>query len=47
MCLIHSDFKQFGGANTKDFRARRKVPSIMSAKVLSIMRADAGPVTAD
>jgi hypothetical protein len=47
MCLIHREFKHFNGAKTKDFRVRRKVPSIMSAKVLSIMRADAHPVTAD
>jgi hypothetical protein len=47
MCLIHGDFKHFRGARTKDFRDRRKVSSIISAKVLSIMRADAALVTAD
>jgi hypothetical protein len=47
MCLIHRDFKHFHGTGTKDFRVRRKVPSIMSAKVLSIMRANAGLVTPD
>jgi hypothetical protein len=29
MCLIHRDFKHFNATNTKDFRTRRKVPSIM------------------
>jgi hypothetical protein len=47
MCLIHGDFKHFHGARTKDFRDRRKVSSIISAKVLSSMRADAAPVTTD
>jgi hypothetical protein len=47
MCLIHGDFKHFQRARTKDFRGRRKVSSIISAKVLSIMRADAALVTTD
>ena len=45
MCLIHTDFKHFHAPKTKDFQARGKVSSIMWAKVLSIMRANAGPVT--
>jgi hypothetical protein len=45
MCLIHGDFKHFAASNAKQFRHCRKVSSIMSAKVLSIMRADAGRVT--
>jgi hypothetical protein len=47
MCLIHGDFKQFRGPKAKDFRIARKVPSIMSAKVLSIMRSNAAQVTPD
>jgi hypothetical protein len=39
MCLIHGDFKHFATPNTKHFRHRRKVSSIMRAKVLSIMLA--------
>jgi hypothetical protein len=46
MCLIHGDFKHFHAVNRKQFRQRRKVSSIMWAKVLSIMPTDAGPVTA-
>jgi hypothetical protein len=46
MCLIHRDFKHFGAGKAKQFRRLRKVSSIMCAKVLSIMRANAGPVTA-
>jgi hypothetical protein len=43
MCLIHSDFKHLLHGKAKDFRLARKVSSIMSAKVSSIMRAgDAG-----
>ena len=43
MCLIHSYFKHLLGPKAKEFRLARKVSSIMSAKVLSIMRAgDAG-----
>jgi hypothetical protein len=45
MCPIHSDFKHFPASKAKDFRLRRKVSSIMRAKLLSIMRADAGPMT--
>jgi hypothetical protein len=47
MCLIHRDFKHFRSIKAKDFHGRRKVPSIMWAKVLSIMRGDADPVTVD
>jgi hypothetical protein len=47
MCLIHRDFKQFHAPKAKHFRVPRKVSSIMSAKLLSIMRADAAPVTPD
>ena len=45
MCLIYRDFKHFATPNAKHFRHLRKVSSIMRAKVLSIMRADAGRVT--
>jgi hypothetical protein len=47
MWLIHMDFKHFPAAKAKDFCRYRKVPSIMRAKVLSIMRANAGRVTPD
>jgi hypothetical protein len=47
MCPIHGDFKHFHGTKAKHFRVHGKVPSIMRAKVLSIMPANAGPVTAD
>jgi len=47
MCPIDADFKHFHGVEAKDFRLRRKVSSIMRAKVLSIMLENAGPVTAD
>ena len=47
MCLIHSDFKHLLRRKANDFRLACKVSSIMSAKVLSIMRADAWPVTPD
>jgi hypothetical protein len=39
MCLIHRDFNHFMPRKAKDYRQRRKVSSIMWAKVLSIMRA--------
>jgi hypothetical protein len=43
MCLIHSNFKHLLQRKANDFRFVRKVSSIMSAKVLSIMTAgDAG-----
>jgi hypothetical protein len=47
MCLIHRDFKHFRQARAKDFHGRGKVSSIMSAKLLSIMPANAGQVTPD
>jgi hypothetical protein len=47
MCLIHADFKHFCAAETKEFQQRRNDSSIMRAKVLSIMRADAGQGTFD
>jgi hypothetical protein len=47
MCLIHLDFKHFQGAETEEFRQSCKVSSIIAAKVLSIMRSDGEPVTAD
>jgi hypothetical protein len=47
MCLIHGDFKHFATPNTKQFRHWRNDSSIMSAKVLSIMRAEARQVTMD
>jgi hypothetical protein len=46
MCRIHADFKHFPDAGTKDF-GLRKVSSIMRAKLLSIMPANAWQVTAD
>ena len=39
MCLIHSDFKHVLQRKANDFQLTRKVSSIMSAKVLSIMPA--------
>jgi hypothetical protein len=45
MCLIQADFKHFMGRKANNFVLRRKVSSIMWAKVLSIMRAEAGQVT--
>jgi hypothetical protein len=45
MCLIHRDFKHFTADKATKFHRRRKVSSIMQAKVLSIMRAKAGRVT--
>jgi hypothetical protein len=45
MCLIHRDFNHFMARKAKDYRWRRKVSSIMWAKVLSIMRAEARQVT--
>jgi hypothetical protein len=47
MCPIHRDFKHFNALEAKDFRKPRKVSSIMRAKLLSIMRADARQVTPD
>jgi hypothetical protein len=47
MCLIHGDFKHFHAPKTEEFRQTCKVSSIMRAKVLSIMPAEAMPVTAD
>jgi hypothetical protein len=47
MCLIHADFKHFRGLEAKEFQQRRKDSSIMRAKVLSIMRANAGQGTFD
>jgi hypothetical protein len=47
MCPIDADFKRFHETEAKEFRLRRKVSSIMRAKVLSIMPPDAGPVTSD
>jgi hypothetical protein len=47
MCPILADFKHFRAAKAKEFRLCRKVSSIMRAKVLSIMPANAGLVTGD
>jgi hypothetical protein len=47
MCRIYAYFKHFYAPKAKDFRSRRKVSSIMRAKVLSIMPANAAPVTSD
>jgi hypothetical protein len=38
MCLFGADFKHFVGAGAKHYRQSRKVSSIMSAKLSSIMR---------
>jgi hypothetical protein len=45
MCLIHGDFKHFAASKANHFRHRGKDSSIMRAKLLSIMRAEAAPVT--
>jgi hypothetical protein len=37
MCPIHSDFKHFCASKAEDFQHQSNVPSIMRAKVLSIM----------
>jgi hypothetical protein len=47
MCPIHADFNHFHASEAKEFRIRRKVSSIMCAKVLSIMRANGWQVTSD
>jgi hypothetical protein len=47
MCPIHAHFKHFQAPKAKEFLQRRKLSSIMWAKVLSIMPANAGPVTSD
>jgi hypothetical protein len=47
MCLIHRDFKHFAAAKATNFHDCRNTSSIISAKVLSIMRANAGPVRTD
>jgi hypothetical protein len=47
MCPIDADFKRFHAMEAKEFRLRRKVSSIMHAKVLSIMPPNAEPVTSD
>jgi hypothetical protein len=47
MCPIYADFKHFMRSNPKNFADLRKVSSIMRAKVLSIMRANAAQVTFD
>jgi len=47
MCLIHRDFKHFARSNAINFAAARKVSSIMRAKLLSIMQAEAGALRRD
>jgi hypothetical protein len=47
MCLIHRDFKHFARAKAINFGLLRKVPSIIRAKVLSIMRANERPLRRD
>jgi hypothetical protein len=47
MCLIHADFKHFYAPESKEFQQRRNDSSIIRAKVLSIMRANAGQGTFD
>jgi hypothetical protein len=44
MCLIHGDFKHFAPGKANQFHGLCKLSSIMSAKVLSIMRAVPGRV---
>jgi hypothetical protein len=46
MCLTGADFKRFGAAKIADCWDRRNIPSIMQAKVLSIMQDVLAPVTA-
>jgi hypothetical protein len=45
MCLIHGDFKHFDTSKANHFRLQSKDSSIMRAKLLSIMREEAAPVT--
>jgi len=47
MCLIHREFKHFAAPIANHFQLCRKVSSIMSAKLLSIMPPDAARVTSD
>jgi hypothetical protein len=47
MCPISADFKHFHAGRGQQFRSPRKVSSIMWAKVLSIMPANAAAVTPD
>jgi hypothetical protein len=47
MCLIHREFKHFAPAKAINFADLRKESSIMRAKVLSIMRAEARAVRSD
>jgi hypothetical protein len=44
MCAIGAEFKHFRAPNASTLRAFRNDPSIMRAKVLSIMPAKARPV---
>jgi hypothetical protein len=44
MCAIGAEFKHFRAPNASTLRAFRNDPSIMRAKVLSIMPAKAHPV---
>jgi hypothetical protein len=45
MCPIGADFKHFRRVESCNFQRRRKVSSIMQAKVLSIMAAGSGSLT--
>lgn len=47
MCPIFKDFKHFRATEPYIFQERRKVSSIMRAKLLSIMRMNGGPVRTD
>ena len=47
MCPIDARFKHFQASKAKEFQQRRKLSSIMWAKVLSIMPAIAGRVRPD
>jgi hypothetical protein len=47
MCLIHRDFKHFAAAKAINFALHRNLPSIIRAKVLSIMRKEARPLRRD
>jgi hypothetical protein len=45
MCLFYEDFKHRVGSKRKNFHNYRKISSIISAKVLSIMQTNTGRVT--
>jgi hypothetical protein len=47
MCLIHRDFKHFARPKAINFASFCNVPSIMRAKLLSIMRPEGWPLRRD